>query len=899
MTAATVRPEDRRNAVHALLTDGTTVLIRPSTPQDLPALRDLFAALSPDSVRMRFFASGTGPGRDAAERLCRPDPDRIALLAIACRADGEEVVGEGEAWRLPDPGSAEVGFTVAEGWRGRGIGTLLLEHLADAARARGIRRFVAETLSSNLAMKRVIASAGLRHSAEFEHGGTVFHNIDLDADDAYGEVVADREFHGSAASLEPLFRPRAVAVIGAGRGPGGVGRAILDHIAASGFTGTGRLFAVNPHADAIAGVPCARSVEALPRPIDAAVVAVPAEHVVQAAIDCGRQGVRALTVVTSSVPASTAAVLKAVCRRYGMRLVGPNCLGIASFGPETALDATFAAHTPLGGSAGVAVQSGGVGIAILEHLTALGIGVSSFASLGDKADVSGNDLLAWWAADPGTKLVLLHLESFGNPRKFARYARRVARTKPVLIVEAGRSAAGSRAAASHTAAAVTPSVTRQALFRQAGVIATGSTTELVQAAALLDAQPLPTGRRVAIISNAGGIGVLAADACTEAGLTVTEFSPALRHELKVLLGPAAVLTNPIDAGAAAGADGLRRAAEAVCASGEADAVVLLPVPTALSDLRTVLTDVQPRHRVPLVAVEVDQGIDVGFADTSAGERVPVFGDAEGAARALAHAASYAEWLRRPEGEAVALPGIRADDAARIAALYLQAHPDGGWLPPDRAADLLACYGIDCAPVVLAHNEHTAVAAADVWDGPVALKAYWPELIHKSDVDGVLLGLSGPDDVRAGWRLLRRRFGEKLAGVVVQQMAPRGVELLAGVESDPTFGPLIGFGVGGTDTDLIGGHRFALAPLTALDAADLLDEPRAARLLAGYRGRAGSDAGAVREVLLRLARLAAEQPCVAEAEINPLIATPDGAIAADFRIRLEPRPPYDPYLRRLR
>ena len=865
---------------------------------DQEALIEMFSALSPQSLRMRFFASGTAAGREAAQRLCEPHPDRIALVAVAQRGDDEQIVGEGEAWRLgPDSDAAEVGFTVAEGWRGRGIATLLLEHLADAARAAGIRRFAAETLSENLAMKRVIASAGLHHTSAYEHDGTVFHDIDLTPDDAYLEVVADREFAGSSASLRPLFRPRAVAVVGAGRTEGGVGRAILDHLVAAGFDRP--LFAVNPRADEIAGVPCARSIELLPDRVDLAVLAVPQDALTDAAIACGRHGIRALVVVTSPVAEPVRVVLKAFCRRYGMRWFGPNGLGVSLFGADVARDSTFGPHTPLAGTAGVGVQSGGVGIAVMDHLSRLGIGLGSFASLGDKADVSGNDLLAWWSQDPATELVLLHLESFGNPRKFARYARRVARSKPVLAVAAGRSAAGSRAAASHTSASVTPGITREALYRQAGVIATRSVAESVETAALLRTGLRPTGRRVAVVSNAGGTGVLAADACAEAGLVVPEFSAALRERLGAALGPAAACGNPVDAGAGAGEAVLRKAVETAAMSGEVDAVLLLLVPTALAELPPTVAVDSRTGPVPAIAVLVDQAAGVETVSGADGRFAPVYGDAETAVRALSHACDYAEWLRRPDGEVPKLSGIRSHDAARLVSLFLAAHPAGGWLPPDQAADLLACYGIRSARLVLATDEHSAVTAADLWDRPVALKAYWPELIHKSDVGGVLLDLSGPDEVRAGWRRLRDRFGERLTGVVVQEMAPKAVELLAGVDNDAVFGPLVAFGIGGTVTDLAADRAYRLAPLTGADADDLVRSTRAARLLAGYRGRPGGDAAEVREVLCRLALLAAEQVCVAEAEINPLIAAPDGVTAADFRIRVEPRTSADPYLRRLR
>jgi acyl-CoA synthetase (NDP forming) len=431
------------------------------------------------------------------------------------------------------------------------------------------------------------------------------------------------------------------------------------------------------------------------------------------------------------------------------------------------------------------------------------------------------------------------------------------------------------------------------------VTATRSVTELVEAAALLASQPLPAGSRVAVVSNAGGSGVLAADACEDAGLAVEEFSEPLRRDLSTLLGPVAAVANPVDAGAGAAPAALRAAAERICASGEADAVLLVLVPTALADLGPVLTEGFRHGRVPVAAVRAEQSAGVQLVKAADGERFPSYEDPQTAARALAHARDRAAWLARPEGRVPELPGVRSADAARVVSLYLTSNPDGGWLPPDRAADLLACYGIPTTRLVLARDERTATTAASLWGGPVALKAYWPELVHKSDVGGVLLNLTGPDDVRAGWTLLHRRLGDRLAGVVVQEMAPHGVELLAGVQCDPVFGPLVGFGVGGTDTDVVGDHAFRLAPLTDADAADLVAGSRASRLLAGHRGRPACDADAVRDVLLRLARLAAEQPCVAEAEINPLIAGESGVTATDFRIRVEPREVTDPYLRRLR
>lgn len=424
-------------------------------------------------------------------------------------------------------------------------------------------------------MLRLFADLGLRTARRFE-GPEVRCTIALDTSDTYFTAVEERGRAADVASLVPLLRPKVVAVVGAGRKPGSVGRAILHHLHTGGFAG--RLFAVNPAATAILGVPSHPSVDALPRTPDLAVLAVPAGAVPDTAEECGKAGVRALLVVTAGVDADRARALMAACRSYGMRLVGPNCLGVINTDPALRLDATFAAGHPRPGTAGVAVQSGGVGIALLDGLSRLGIGVSSFASLGDKFDVSGNDMLQWWESDGHTDLALLHLESFGNPRAFSRTARRVTRRMPVLTVDAGRTDAGRRAAASHTAAAATRTMTRGALFTQAGITATRSVGELLETASLLHAQPLPAGSRVAIVTNAGGAGVLAADACAEAGLSLPPPTPELIDDLLAVLPDGAAVGNPVDATAAVTEEQLTGCVDRIMRHNGVDAVLVALVP---------------------------------------------------------------------------------------------------------------------------------------------------------------------------------------------------------------------------------------------------------------------------------------------------------------------------------
>ena len=574
-------------ATYALLTDGSTVEVRPARPQDSEAVRAMHAAMSPDNIYLRFFSMSPGVAEQEARRVCRePDSDHAALLAW----QGDRLVGVAAYEPAGKPGVAEVAFAVSDDMHGRGIASLLLEHLVWQARQRGLRAFTAETLAENSAMLRVFADAGLPAKRRISDGVVeLTFPLPVGQDERllgsyYLESVASRESRADVASLRPLLQPRSVAVVGASRRGGTVGRAILHNIVTSGFTGP--VYAVSTHARTMEGVPCVASVDDLPGPVDLAVIAVPPSAVPEVAVQCGRHGVRGLIVISSSRGAAGAELL-AVCRRYGIRLVGPNCFGVIM--PWIGLDATFAADHPVRGVVGLVVQSGGVGIALLEQMSRLGIGVSSFVSAGDKYDVSPTDLLTWWAQDEVTQIAVLYVESFGNPRKFASTARRVAQRMPVLTVVGARSPAGHRAA-SHTTAAPTPLVSQEAMFDQAGVITARSLGELVDTAALLACQPLPAGNRVAIVANAGGAAALAADACADHGLQVVELAAATQRALRRLLPPAAVVTGPVDTCAAVTTETFRACLEEVAADDGVDAVLAVAVPTAFSDLSAAVAE---------------------------------------------------------------------------------------------------------------------------------------------------------------------------------------------------------------------------------------------------------------------------------------------------------------------
>ncbi|WP_431682631.1 GNAT family N-acetyltransferase [Kitasatospora sp. KL5] len=896
------------SAVEALLTDGTTVLVRPVEAGDRAAVLELHAhGMSEESRRMRFLGTSHRAPELAADRLC--GPGRSGVLALGAWADGE-LVGEADCQAAAESGgeSAELAMAVADAWHHRGVGTLLVEHLVHAARKRGVREFVADTLAGNRAVHKVFSDLGLPVHRHLDHGEIRVRVPLVEEDEGYLRAVDERGRTADLASLAALLRPRAVAVVGASRRTGSVGRTVLLKIRRGGFTGP--VWAVNPHTEVIAGEPAYPGIAALPGVPDLAVLAVPPAAVPGAAEECGRAGTKALVVLTSGLDAAQVRQLMHSCRRHSMRLVGPNSLGIAQTDPEIRLDAEFGGAFPLPGTAGVAVQSGGVGIALLQRLAWLGIGVSSFVSLGDKYDVSGNDLLQWWESDGRTDLALLHLESFGSPRAFARTARRVTRTLPVLTVDAGRSDAGRRGAASHTAAAATPTVTRETLFRRAGITAAHSVAELVETAALFHTQPLPDGRgRVAVVSNAGGIGVLAADACAAAGLALPPLPADTVAELRDLLPAGAGTANPVDTTAAVGPAQLRACLDALARADTVDALVVCLVPTALVQEDAdrplhALLDGPGRRHLPVAAVLLDQEVPVQYRTCADGGRLPSYADPAAAARALAHARDRARWLAEPPSAPASPQAGDTAGARRLVDVFLAAHPDGGWLDPETTADLLDCYRLPLTASILARSEHEAALTARTLrpfghEGRIAAKAYWPGQVHKSTEGAVRLGIGSAAQAQECYRDFRDRFGDRMTGVLFQPMAPPGVELLVGAVQDEVFGPLVLLGLGGTATDVLGDRTTRLAPLTERDLETMPADLRAAPLILGRPGAPEADLTGLRRVLAGVSAMACDLPQLVEADLNPLIARPDGVVCVDARIRVEPRPSYDPYLRRLR
>lgn len=580
-----------------------------------------------------------------------------------------------------------------------------------------------------------------------------------------------------------------------------------------------------------------------------------------------------------------------------MRLIGPNGMGVVNTDPQVMLNGTFATTWPLPGRVGFSSQSGAIGLAVMEHASSLGLGLSSFVSIGNSADISGNDLLCYWETDPGTDVILLYLESFGNPRRFGRLARRIARNKPIVAVKSGRSAAGARAASSHTGAILAASdAAVDALCSQNGVIRTDTLEQMFDVAALLTSQPLPRGRRVGIVTNAGGLGILCADAAEAHGLEIPAFSDETVSRLREHLAPEAAAGNPVDMIASASGQDYGRVIRAVAASGEVDAVIVLYIPPLEAQAPDVAGHVVDAIRgiggaVPVLTSFMSaKGVPAELR--AADIQVPSFAFPEDAAIALARVAQLGAWRQRPEGRIPRFAGSRPDEAAGILASGLER--GGGWLEPDEVDRLLACYGVPVARSERAGTLEEAASAAGRIGGPVAVKVIGP--VHKTDVGGVRLNLRGPSEVGSAAAEMAdaaRAAGEEVRGFLVQEMVEDGIEMLVGVANDRLFGPVIACGAGGANVELLRDVAVRVAPITDLDAEDMIRSLATFPLLDGYRGAAKADIEALKEVLLRVGALAFAHPEITEMDCNPVMVMPDGALVVDTRVRVEGSPPSEP------
>ena len=871
-----------------LLADGQAVLVRPVRPSDAKALVGLHVHPQPGAPHMIY---ATHPALMASEmsHFATVDyRDRMAFVAVS----DDRLIAFASFDRLSQlESAAQIAFVVDDSFQHRGIATLLFESLVAYAHAIGVDRFVADVLEHNATMLNILTTTGLR-STSVTRAGTVRIEIDLRPTSKYRTLCDEREANAEVASTSAILRPRTVAVVGAGRRRGSAGHEVVRSILAGDFSGT--VYPVNPSARSICGVKAHATLSLIPEAIDLAIIAVPADRVAGVLEEAAVLDVRAVTIITSGFAETGRSGAQAeteflkVARRHGMRIVGPNCLGLVNTDPDVRMNATFTGLDPLPGRLALVSQSGAVGIVLAEQASAAGLGLSSFVSVGNKLDVSSNDLLCYFEQDDRTSVIALYLESLGNPRKFARIARRVGAKKPIVALKAGRTSAGVRGARSHTAAAASPDVTVTALLQSAGVIKVDRFEELLDVSQILLTGRLPKGRRVALVGNSGGPLILAADACEAGGLVVPELDEGTTAQLREVLVVAAAVTNPVDLTADGDSDRLERALEIVLDDPTIDAVIVVVtevVALTTRDAREAVGRVARKYDKPIVACLL------GAAPSRVSDGASLVGELpspERAATALNHVCRYAEWRHNDSENSndAALPAYDTKVRA-IVSSHLERNPDGGWLELEDAAALLEACGVPVLSTRAATNAQEAVDVAESIGFPVVLKARSGSLVHKSDVGGVVLGLESAEAVREAYAAMSDRIGEQMGGAVLQPMIPTGVEAIVGLVVDPDFGPVVMAGLGGVMNDLLGDHAFAVPPFNPGTAESMIQSLRAAVLLDGYRGSPKVDRHAFIAVLESIAKVAELVPELVELDLNPVVVSASGALVVDCKARLAP------------
>lgn len=909
-----------------VLPDGTTIHVRPITPDDKERMLGMWSRTSEESRRSRFM----GPFRltmDNVSKFTDLDPDlEFAQVATMGRGEQERIVGVARYVRDPDNTEvAEFASLVEDAQQGRGIGTALVRNVAQAALEAGVQRLSGDILAENARMLNLVRDIGLAYESKRDDiigGNVVRADFELEVTDHFLRVVADTEREAAQAALRRFLRPEKVAVVGASRDPKAIGGLVFDNLLEGDFTGV--IYPVNRGAKYVQGVTAYPSLRDCPEVPELVVVCVPAQHVNAVVDEAGELGVRAVCVISAGFSEAGDSgqqrqqELLETARGHGLRIVGPNCMGVLNGADNTRMNGTFSRIFPEPGRLAFSSQSGALGLAVLEHASDLGLGISTFVSVGNKADISGNDLLLYWEDDPDTDVVLLYLESFGNPRKFSRIARRISRKKPIVAVKSGRTGAGVRAATSHTAAIAAGDIAVEALFKQTGVIRTETLEELFDVATLLSSQPLPRGRKVAIVSNAGGPGILAADALESHGAQVPPLSDETTQRLREFLPPEAGVSNPVDMIASASAENYERCLEVLGSAPEVDAVFVIFIPagtTEIDEVARAVARAKPKlpEDVPVVSVIMSsRGMNTEVPDT----RIPTFTFPEDAARALGEVMQYAGWRRSPIGEIVTPDGIDRDRAREIVAAALdrldhdlEEAGDFGdlagtplararkrtpadrsvWLTSEEAEGIMDAYGVPLARSRIVKSAEQGGEVQREIGGPVAVKVAAP--IHKTDVGGIRLGLTSPDEVADAIDDLQKVLAD--AGMethadefLVQEMVSGVVEMVVGVTHDPSFGPIVMTGMGGTLVELLKDVSVRITPLTDLDVEEMLGSLRMRPLLSGYRGQAPADVDALKDLLYRINALVEDLHEVTELDLNPVFVREQGAGVAAVDVRMK-------------
>jgi acetate---CoA ligase (ADP-forming) len=886
-----------------ILRSGYRILLRPIEKSDVPLWLAFISRLSTRTKYLRFHAVPGQMTEEDAIRYCTVDYDNtFAYVAEIGQGQDRKIIAIARYYRLANKHSAEVAFLIEDAYQQIGLGTKLIQALVGVARQNNIDMFEASVLAENKPMMEAFQDYGFHVTSDLEEDE--YHvTFSIKQTPTVDKKEAERDRIAIVASLQPLLHPRSVAVIGAGRTPGTIGNLLMHCIMQSGFSGI--VYPVNPNTDSVLSVKSYPSVMDIPGQVDMAIIVVPAALVSRVADECGKKGVRALIVISDGFRergaegAQREEDLRHITLSYGMRLVGPNCMGIINTASDVKMNASFSQVYPSIGNVAFLSQSGAMGLTILEHAKDLNMGISTFISVGNRADISAVDLLEYWEQDPATDVILLYLESFGNPGEFAKVARRVSTKKPIVAVKSGTTAAGAKAASSHTGALATSDVAADVLFQNAGIVRVGSVEELFDLATLLSTQPLPRGRRLVIMTNGGGPGIIGADAASRNGFEIPELSADTIAKIKPILKRDINLGNPIDTTAGATTEEYEGILKVLAADKNVDAVLTIFAPPMVlntEDMADALRRVIPdfwRAKKPLLGCFIGQK---GFSSQlgSQGHFIPLYTFPEEAILALKRTAEIADFRNKPAGKIPALKSIRSAKARNLIDSIIKNTVDRPlWLSPEQISELLDCYGIRQPKIETAATASEAAATAKKIGFPVAVKLESPTITHKTDVGGVVLNMKSENEVKEAYETIRKNLEKigrekEMSGVTIQPMITGGVETIVGVTQDPSFGPMLMFGTGGIYAELLKDVTLKLHPITDLDADEMIHSLKMSKLFEGYRGSPKSDVKALQDLLLRVSAMVEDVPEIAEMDLNPVNVRPEseGYWVIDARIMVK-------------
>jgi len=895
--------DQKEHEFRVILKDGSTTIFRPITTDDVDAWLGFYSTLSDRTKFLRLHHIPKEMRREDALRFCTVDyKNSFAFVAEAIEGGKKRIVAVGRYNRMPDGTTAEVAFVIEDKYQEKGIGTKFIEWLAVVARENDIDTFEAYVMQENTMMLSVFQGYGFHMKREFRDN-IVYITFPLTKTPEVVKKKDERAHTATYNSLKSIISPRSVAVIGASNRKGSIGQLVFQSVMQNGFSGI--IYPVTPTSMAVMSVKAYPSILDIQGEIDLAIIVVPAPQVLQVADECGRKKVKGIIVISDGFRErghegeALEKALRETAFGYGMRIIGPNCMGFINTDPRISLNATFALISPLHGNIAFISQSGALGLGILQFAKKLDIGFSNFMSVGNRADIASTDMLQYWERDPATRVILLYLESFDNTDKFSRISKRVSMKKPILAIKGGTSDAGSRAAMSHTGAMATSDIVSDALFRQAGIIRVNSIENLFHSARLLASQPVPRGRRVAILTNGGGPGTVAADSCSYNDLILQPISKGISEKLKAVITRDIGINNPLDLTAGISAKEFEATLKILAEDPDNDAIILIYVPPAgegIEEIEDAIRTVAPlaaKKEKPLVACFVGQ-TDLAGKHMPHEQFVPYYPFPEDAVIALTNAVRYGEMVRGDHGNIPVFSDIESKTGKNLVkSVLISSHERPLWVPNKEMNELLGNYRIRTVETGQAETASEAAALAVKIGFPVVIKLVSSTITHKSDVGGVILDVKTREEADASFNQIRDNLAKmgrehEMQGVMIQKMLKDGAEVIVGVKEDASLGHVIMFGLGGIYAELLKDTAVRLHPLRDSDAREMISSVKMVELLKGYRGSTPMDMQSLEELLLRISAMVEDIPQITEMDLNPIKVLPQGQgyCVVDSRIMIK-------------